>query len=1330
MNTETNQEDPPYEYFSEICEKIGTDWRRLSWKLDPSIDIDAIAEDYHRAIDRARAVLNRWNQAHSSNATFDILVEALDSIQRKDIADKIRTIRQTNTNNRPASSGSSQLSRHHLLRNVPETPSAYYIERQSYIQKIIDYLKRIDSNELGGHILIHGMAGSGKTVIASQSVRLAIYNYGLFRSGGVYWIKIGNIREDEFVTKLRSLYIQITKNIQNICQLPDKVDEMVACLQAYLEGDKNMKKTLFIFDDVASKHHFDKLKFAKNTISTSRFNHFRNKPTNSQHYIQLSELLSEGEAMQILAKYYSEEKLSQHRQLVLQAINKCAGLPLAISLIGGLNCKTSNDWENAVNTIERRDMIDTQREYNFNLYAAFDLSINHLDHKERVLFQLLSVFKRVQIPKTSIMALWNEDKHYAELCLKNLNARSLLKFDESRCYLVLHDLIIDYLQQLPCEHQSPSDHWKWMHQTLVNGYLKECEREGRDWSSFPNDYYYYQYLIYHVIQAENDIALESIMTDFNWMSAKIEAHNGLYDLRLDLINCIQYLQKIGKDWQKFNELLHLFNQYESFLDGSTGDLVQFLLMFGKKNHWITEKAIHFAANNTKNRKSYYWMINVYPDIQNAENAWIASKKIGAMYNDRSIRCCISSLGNLLIIGTNNNGRNDCQIVGKNYETSQVLFKLTPLKQDVYALRISIDGTIIAYRYECEIWRIDGSQIQSVNNPFFFEAGVHQCEFIQNGRMILFWRNQDHQFDKKREIISYKLQIWDIEEHQYKQIYTVPARIIWSNNQVKLSNNVGQGHILDHVVHIGQRDATIAMAYGKILGVIATEPNSQTTFDIVQNFGNFFVPIYQSPFNIDAIKISNDGQLIAILSHYEITVIKTINGLANKCLKIDSPIGLKKLSFIPKTPRLLVYEYENSQSVYEYNLSEWQSGWNDILLRRQESIGYEDYENIIDTSCTFIDDIPVVAQLITCGAEGNCEIKIFQGYRSEQKFSIKLDEKYQQCFLYDDFPSAILVGVCKCPENDDLPDQSLLRWHITIAELTNFQCTTTGTREKRISEFHIPDQVKEFRVISSRYRKADSNIILIVNIMTINHGERALIIMVDSNTLARINCFDYNTEIHEQIRIIYFDDYNLITRQWVEDCCKCSIKWYKIGTDRIKLKQQLTYQFGSGLALKIDVITKNIGKLKMKVSIFNLDQEIFKRIWGPNDTEIFKAIIPQDRNEYFLITKEDHFSVLDPYQDVLVKGFKKNKLELSTYTQVLNIENLWSQKFYFTFDRVVRKMYIYQATTLKLLHILSFPYFTAWSMKWNSQQSSFILTNAKNQYSILCRVPESEAFFRQ
>ena len=87
-----------------------------------------------------------------------------------------------------------------LLRNVPSVLSSQYIIRQEFVDSICSQLKKINTN--GGHILVHGMAGSGKTIAVSQAVQQVVEKDSCFQDQGVYWIKIGNYT---CTNKLRSL---------------------------------------------------------------------------------------------------------------------------------------------------------------------------------------------------------------------------------------------------------------------------------------------------------------------------------------------------------------------------------------------------------------------------------------------------------------------------------------------------------------------------------------------------------------------------------------------------------------------------------------------------------------------------------------------------------------------------------------------------------------------------------------------------------------------------------------------------------------------------------------------------------------------------------------------------------------------------------------------------------------------------------------------------------------------------------------------------------------------------------------------------------------------
>ena len=116
-----------------------------------------------------------------------------------------------------------------------------------------------------------------------------------------------------------------------------------------------------------------------------------------------------------------------------EVIKSCRGLPLAIRVISGLDLQTNNDWENVIQRIINKDCIAQELlfDYNFNIFSAFDYSVNQLEEDDRKLFRSLGVFKAENIPVESIISLWqlwDISKHDVTCILEMLHRRSLLNF--------------------------------------------------------------------------------------------------------------------------------------------------------------------------------------------------------------------------------------------------------------------------------------------------------------------------------------------------------------------------------------------------------------------------------------------------------------------------------------------------------------------------------------------------------------------------------------------------------------------------------------------------------------------------------------------------------------------------------------------------------------------------------------------------------------------------------------------------------------------------------------------------------------------------------------
>ena len=149
--------------------------------------------------------------------------------------------------------------------------------------------------------------------------------------------------------------------------------------------------------------------------------------------------MTDDEAIQLLGKGRHERKnenSTDKKRLIKRAIKSCRGLPLAISVIRGLDLQSDDSWRNVITTITTKDSetIELLDDYDFNIFATFELSVNQLNQDDQNLFRSLGVFKAVKIPVESIASLWglwDITKDNVTPKLKKLHRQSLLNFDIS-----------------------------------------------------------------------------------------------------------------------------------------------------------------------------------------------------------------------------------------------------------------------------------------------------------------------------------------------------------------------------------------------------------------------------------------------------------------------------------------------------------------------------------------------------------------------------------------------------------------------------------------------------------------------------------------------------------------------------------------------------------------------------------------------------------------------------------------------------------------------------------------------------------------------------------
>ncbi|EDV21128.1 uncharacterized protein TRIADDRAFT_60393 [Trichoplax adhaerens] len=643
-------------YYEIIVKNIGRKWLALGNEVckDHATYCYEVMDSFYTFESRASYMLYYGKVV---NKTFKELLEIMIKIGCRDIAEQLQ----------------------YLLQHIPIISNHHNVLYKEFTKNIGKQLKRIDQD--GGHILIHGGVGSG------------------------------NISDFQLFLKLNHLLLDLEWGEDN---LPDDLETFKKKVQYFHKGIENCN-TLFIFDDIRKEHHYEFLDFVKKSIVTSQYS----KPQNMDkyEYYKMPEQFTFDNALQVLAQHQNDSNLPKSRQNreISRVIEVCKNHPSAIDIISGLHLRNVKDWQQVASIIDNQAQNNESSTTDFKFHRIFDLSIQQLDKNDRHLFRSLGAFKKLPIPIDSIQSLWKCSQSETVSLLKKFHQKSLLRYREENSYssscCILTEVMVDFLQQPLQSDQSISDYNKILNQALIHGYAHRCERK---WFTHPDDGYFYQYLIFHVVQAEDVVSLEEIVRDFDWITNKLRSCKLAKELYSDLQKCLDYFYFNGEieKWFNIQELYQLLNTNAPYLHIKTMDIVQFLLISNRKDNWINKQAMKLAELNGKNQDNDYWKATGWKitgnnnEIKQTDCKWIDRKIIHTGHrsiidssNTRDIINCSSpKYGDLRIVHANTIDLKQYSITVRHYLSSKIILEITPANHAIQSTKISANGSLIAYAY--------------------------------------------------------------------------------------------------------------------------------------------------------------------------------------------------------------------------------------------------------------------------------------------------------------------------------------------------------------------------------------------------------------------------------------------------------------------------------------------------------------------------------------------------------------------------------------------------------------------------------------------------------
>ncbi|RDD36192.1 Apoptotic protease-activating factor 1 [Trichoplax sp. H2] len=751
------------------------------------------------------------------------------------------------------------------------------------------------------------MAGSGKTTTVCQSVRQAT-NMGLFKSNGCYWMKIGHISNIELCQELKILGIRLNmewkENIQSI-------GEICAHLSSSLEANSRLSDTLFIFDDIWKKDHYEYLSFAKKSISTSRFKYLENEL--DHHCISLPENLTYDEAIELLALLAGNDNAQTLREnpVVKKVIDSCQGLPLAIALIGGLDLKTEKEWNAAKDIIADESIDIGLAHYDFNLYGTLQLSVDSLDNENKRLFEKLAVFKRVSIPIQSVTSLWyyNEinkikAQKKAQLLLREMHNKSLLTYDKENtcmsnklsyiCFmLILNWEDFDQLKQLLKQQQPCLD---VVDRDVIQMIL---------WVDMSDSW---------IKQRALQLAKENVRNGESYWSMS----------RCSTSATTQYTYDACKAFGK--------NKWDQSISVSNPDFGPLRIIGTQNNYEDCQIVIQdYQTSQTVLEISTPSMHIGEVEIS-ADGRTAAFQQLSFM--DEIVKWIVYDLDKNEEISFAQNDQ------GEDVKTDFDSVQFCPAQSQTQVIM-----TLSRDFREVRIWKIEGNCIRPTNKQISRQYKIEYCRWVlvQDSACVLLWeeyRSQRGKFedyerdDPEKWINECQIEMWNAQQWTCRS-FKVPAFIHAKDDDRYFATNHFRHCLPLTYINIYRDAAYMIISYSKLDSGSSTIGLLKMEQDI--EFENQFRPILHDVGNVVNILVSGDQSMIAIdcdmrLVQYWKLILKMSGDQVQSRVELDQ---YGRSMFIPGSNRLLIYDEPN---VYEYNLQGDKIAWQDISQTKSVDVG--------------------------------------------------------------------------------------------------------------------------------------------------------------------------------------------------------------------------------------------------------------------------------------------------------------------------------------------------------------------------------------------------------
>lgn len=421
-----------------------------------------------------------------------------------------------------------------VLKNggVPDLPRVF-VNRPTCLEQLGSALQELKDN--AGSIIVHGMTGCGKTIMAIKILHDENLVHSCFPDG-VFWLSLGDVNETTLLRKLKNLCSLITKEDQK----PSFVTLNNACNYLKILFTEN-SHSLLILDDAYSgiglkclNIHTRILLTTTNYLIVDQMNLF------NKIKVPVPKSFSFKQCKQVVSKWMNCQ-VSELPNEAHHIMKEYQCYPLAIAMIGALMRSSKSNL--SFSSLSEKE--NTSKETITNpLYSAIATSLHRVPEKLRKKYRRLVIFEEdVGISLIVLSKYWQLGIVETRIIMDELIERSLIVKKNSLSDLYyLHKIQLGFLKN----NLSNKQIIKYQ-DTFVEVYFKQC---NGNLSDLEDDSYIHWYLILHLISAKRISTAFDLMTNFCWLQKALRCTN-----TSSVIKCFNDVEEVIKNDSGFSIVL-------------------------------------------------------------------------------------------------------------------------------------------------------------------------------------------------------------------------------------------------------------------------------------------------------------------------------------------------------------------------------------------------------------------------------------------------------------------------------------------------------------------------------------------------------------------------------------------------------------------------------------------------------------------------------------------------------------------------------------------------------------------------------------------------------